>query len=104
MLTIKGELQKMQAELNAVKRAFEWLCDGDKDAAAILIFIKGNYKQWADILTWLKMNKKRGKGIVELFQNASPDGGGYHMGAEYILSRIKGNKNSIETVKINELL
>jgi hypothetical protein len=100
MKTIQNEMQK----LKLVKAAFDWLCDGNTDAAAILIFLKGNYKQWADMFTWLKVNKKRGQGIVELFKNESPDGGGYHLGAMYILSRLKGNKNSIEQVKINELL
>lgn len=99
MQTLQNEMQKIQA----VRRVFEWLCDGNSDAANILIFIKGNYKQWADIFTWLKINKKRGLGIVELFQNESPDGGGYHMGVTYILSRIKGHKSQVESVKINEL-
>ncbi len=103
MLTLKGELQKYQAEINAVRAAFEWLADGNKEAASALIFIKGNYKQWADIMTWLKVNRIRGQALADLFKNESPDGGGYHMGVTYILSRMKGHKNSIEGIKIDEL-
>jgi hypothetical protein len=103
MLTLNGELQKYQKQINAVRAAFEWLADGNKEAAAALIFIKGNYKQSADIMTWLKVNRIRGQALADLFKNESPDGGGYHMGVTYILSRMKGYKNSLETVKIDEL-
>lgn len=99
MQTIQNEMQK----IFAVRRAFEWLCDGNAEAAAALIFIKGNYKQWADIMTWLKMNRLRGQALADLFKNESPDGGGYHLGVTYILSRMKGFKNHTVAVKVNEL-
>ena len=103
MLTLKGQLSEYQKQINAVKAAFDWLCDGNTEAAAALIFIKGNYKQWADMMTWLKHNRIRGQALADLFKNESPDGGGYHMGATYILSRMKGHKNHIEGIKIDEL-
>lgn len=103
MLTLNGELQKYQKQIAAVRAAFEWLSDGNMEAASALIFIKGNYKQWADIFTWLKVNRLRGQALADLFKNESPDGGGYHMGVTLILSRMKGHKHQIEGIKINEL-
>lgn len=100
MQTIQNEMQKIQA----VRRAFEWLCDGNAEAAAALIFIKGNYKQWADIMSYLKRQKLRGQAIADLFKNESPDGGGYHMGVTFILSRMKGHKNLTVSVKVDELI
>lgn len=99
MQTLKNELQQIQR----VRMAFEYLADGNGEAAAALIFIKGNYKQWADIMTWLKVNKLRGQSLADFFKNESPDGGGYHLGVQLILSRMKGHKNSTVAIKINEL-
>jgi hypothetical protein len=87
-----------------LKKAFDLLADGDTKAASILIFLKGNYKEWQAMFIWLRKNNIRGKKLVELFQNESPDGGGYHMGATYILSRIKGHKHEIVGIKADELL
>lgn len=99
MQTVKNELEKIMA----VKRAFEWLCDGEVEAASILIHIKGTYKDWANIFTWLKMKRIRGAGLVEIFKNESPDGDGYLLGMTWILSRMKGHKFGTNSVKINEL-
>lgn len=103
MRTLKGELQRYVYEMRMLRAAFEYLADGNMEAGGILIFLKGNYKRWADMFTWLKKNEMRGKKLVELFQNESPDGGGYHLGATYILSRIKGHKNHIVGIKADEL-
>ena len=96
-------LNTQLAKINKVRAAFEWLCDGNLEAAAALIFIKGNYKQWADIFAWLKVNRLRGQSLADLFKNESPDGGGYHLGVTLILSRMKGYKNNLQMVKVDEL-
>lgn len=90
-------------ELVALKKIFNYLCDGEMEAANILYFLKSNYVQWRDMVVWLKRNNVRGKKLVQLFQNESPDGGGYHMGATYILSRTKGLKHEVRGIKIDEL-
>ena len=95
---------RITAELEGLKQVISYLWDGQPEAFNILYFLKSNYKEWPSMVSWLKRNKKKGKDLVELFQNESPDGGGYHMGATYILSRIKGHKHEIVGVKVDELL
>lgn len=100
-----NEIQaKYNYEMIQVRRAFEWLADGNMEAGNALIFIKGNYKEWAAIMKWLRVNNLRGKALADLFKNESPDGGGYHMGVTYILSRMKGKKFSTESIKVDELI
>lgn len=91
-------------ELQGLRDVIAYLYDGNQGAFNALYFIKSNYKQWPQIFVWLKRNKITGQKVVELFQNESPDGGGYHMGVTYILSRIKGHKKQIEGIKIDELM
>lgn len=93
----------MLQEMIAMRKVVDYLYDGVPEAFNALYFIKGNYKQWPYILKWLKDNHLVGQRLVEFFKNASIDGEGYHMGVEHILSRLKGHKNSIEAVKIDEL-
>ena len=98
------QLKYAVGELQGLRQVISYLWDGNQEAFNILFFVKSNYKQWNEIVLWLKRNKIKGDKLVELFQNESPDGGGYHMGATYILSRIKGHKHEIVGIKVNELL
>lgn len=93
----------LNAEVEGFKRVLGYLIDGNKDAENALLFVVGNYKEYPLILSWLVKNKIRGKKLVELFQNESPDGGGYHLGVTFILSRIHGHKHELKTIKIWQL-
>lgn len=99
-----SDQQKAVYEIQALRRVIEYLWDGNNGAFAALTFIKGNYKRWPEMIAWLKKNEIRGQALADLFKNESKDGGGYHMGAMYILSRIKGHKNEIVNIKADELL
>lgn len=95
----------MMKELDALKKIVSYLWDGNNEAFHAIHFIKGNYKEWPAMLVWLKRNDIKGQKLVDFFKNESTDdGGGYHMGATYILSKIKGHKNVIVGVKIDELI
>lgn len=102
---MKVDMKEIQIanELQGLRKVIEYLWAGEPAAFNVLYFIKENYKEWAAIIKWLKDNNIRGKKLVELFQNESSDGGGYHMGVTYILSRIKGHKNTVVGVKLDEL-
>jgi len=95
--TIKSE------NLRGLRKVLDYLYDGEQEAFNIMFFIKSNYKEWAKMIIWLKRNNIKGKKMIELFQNESKDGGGYHMGATYILSRIKGHRHEVVPIKVNEL-
>lgn len=97
-------MRYVTGELEGLRKVIAYLYDGNQDAFNAILFIKSNYKQWPEMIKWLKDNKIYGKKLVELFQNESPDGGGYHMGATYILSRIKGFKHGTIGIKADELL
>lgn len=96
-------IQHQINQTQGLRKVLEYLCDGNQEAYSALYFIKSNYKEWDAILKWLKDNKYTGQKLVEFFQNESDDGGGYHSGVTLILSRLKGHKNLIKTVKIDEL-
>lgn len=98
-----NQKQYLLNEVAGLHKIVSYLWDGNQEAFNILYFLKANYKEWGAMFKWLVRNKKKGKDLVELFQNESPDGGGYHMGATYILSRIKGHRHDIVTIKIDEL-
>ena len=98
------QMRYVAGELEGLRKVIEFLWDGEQEAFNILYFIKSNYKQWPEMIVWLKENKLVGKRLVQMFQNESPDGGGYHLGATLILSRIKGLKNRTEGIKAWELL
>lgn len=100
----ENQMRFVAGELQGLRQIISYLWDGNQDAFNILYFIKSNYKEWPKMIKWLKDNNLKGKTLVEMFQNESPDGGGYHMGATYILSKIKGNKNGLTTIKVDELL
>ena len=91
-------------ELQGLRKVIEYLWQGDQNAFNALLFIKSNYKRWPEVIHWLKANNLRGKRLAEMFQNASPDGGGYHLGVEYILARIDGKKFSVDGIKIDQLI
>lgn len=97
-------LKFVQGELEGLRKVIEYLWDGNNEAFAALLFLKSNYKEWPAMIKWLKDNNLKGKRLVEFFQNESPDGGGYHMGATIILSRLKGHKARVENIKIDELI
>ena len=99
MLSIKGEL----IHLDNMRKVLDYLYDGNQDAFSIMYYIKNNFKEWESMLLWLKTNDLRGQKLVDFFKHESPDNGGYIHGCMLILSRIKGNKNGVEAVKINEL-
>lgn len=90
-------------EMQGLRKILGYLTDGNSNAFSALLFIKSNYKEWPKMILWLKNNNLTGQKLVEFFENASPDGGGYHMGATHILSRIKGHKNTIVGIKADEL-
>lgn len=98
------QMRYVTGELQGLRNVIEHLWDGEPEAFNALFFLKSNYKEWPDMIRWLKHNRLKGKKLAELFQNESSDGGGYHMGATYILSRMKGYKHEIVGVKVDELL
>jgi len=98
------QMKFVTGELQGLRDVISYLYDGEQGAFNALLFIKSNYKQWPEILIWLKDRRMRGKVLVEFFQNESPDGGGYHMGVTKILSMMKGMKFSTEGIKMDELL
>lgn len=109
MLHTKEHAEKMQmrfvaGELEGLRKVIEYLWAGNQEAFNALYFIKSNYKQWPQMITWLKDNQLRGQALADMFKNESPDGGGYHMGATYILSRLKGMKHGTVGIKADELL
>lgn len=97
------KMQALEKELRGLREVVTYLYDGNQEAFNAIYFIKSNYKEWDKILLWLKNNKLHGQKLVEFFQNESPDGGGYHLGVTLILSRIKGQKNFLQTIKLDEL-
>lgn len=103
-LQIQNQMAQVTGELEGLRKVITYLWDGDNDAFQAILFIKSNYKQWPQMLMWLKANKLIGKKLVEFFQNESPDGGGYHMGATLIISRLEGMKHQERMIKINELM
>lgn len=98
------QMRYVTGELKGLRQVISYLWDENQEAFNVLYFVKSNYKEWPAMMMWLKRNGKKGKSLVELFQNESPDGGGYHMGATYILSRLKGIKVGTEGVKMDELI
>lgn len=105
-LTAQQQLQmlRVSGELEGLRKVISFLYDGNQEAFNILFFLKSNYKQWPEMVQWLRSNYLVGDKLVQMFKNESPDGGGYHMGATYILSRIKGIKHRTEGIKMDELL
>jgi hypothetical protein len=99
MQSIKTQLE----QLNQVRNFVDRLYDGELEAFNILYYIKQNYKEWALMFRWLEKNDLRGKKLIDFFKHESPDNGGYLMGCTLILSRIKGHKNTLVGVKIDEL-
>ena len=97
------KLRYVQNELRGLRKVFEHVCAGDEKAAHILIYLKSNYKEWDKMVLWLKQNNLRGKKLVEFFQNESPDGGGYLLGATYILNKLDGKKNFQDAIKVDRL-
>lgn len=99
------KMRYLAKELKGLRKVLTYLYDGEQEAFNILYFIKSNYKEWDKMLLWLKNNNLRGKKLVQMFQNESTtDGGGYHLGATHILSRLKGMKTGTVGIKINELI
>lgn len=100
----KLRLKYITSEMQGLRDVITYLYGGNQGAFTALMFIKGNYKQWPDILKWLKANQLHGQKLVEFFQNESPDGGGYHMGVTLILARLKGQKFNEDIIKIDQLI
>lgn len=99
MQSIKTQLEQM----NMVRNFVDDLYQGELEAFTIIYYIKNNYREWAAMLQWLQKNGLRGKNLVNFFKHESPDNSGYLMGCTHILSRMKGHKNNLVGVKINEL-
>lgn len=104
VLSKEGQMRFVAGELQGLRAIISYLWDGNQEAFNILLFVKSNYKEWPSMIKFMKANNLKGQKLVEMFQNESPDGGGYHMGATYILSRLKGFKHGTIGVKSNELL
>ena len=98
------QMRYVTGELQGLRNVISYLWDDNQEAFNILYFVKSNYKEWPAMFTWMKRNQLIGAKLVGMFQNESPDGGGYHMGATFILSRLKGLKHGTEGIKIDELL
>lgn len=103
-LSKEAQMQQVAGELIGLRKVLAYLYDENPEAFKILLYIKQTYKQWPDMIRWLKHNQLYGQRLVEFFQNESPDGGGYLMGCLTILSRLKGNKHRIDNIKADELL
>lgn len=97
------DLLKHKPQLTNYRLVLSYLYDDDPNAFEALYFIRNNYKKWESIFKWLVKNKKRGRTLVEFFENESPDGQGYHCGVQYILSRLRGTKFDY-SCKADELL
>ena len=99
------QMKFVTGELQGLRNVIAYLWDGEPKAFSALVFIKGNYKEWPDMIRWLKANKLRGKRLVEFMQNESPDdGGGYHLGATKIISAMEGMRYGTRIIKGDELL
>lgn len=103
MISNQAKMKYIVGELHELRAVLGYLMDGNMEAFGILMYIKQTYKDWGKMILWLKQNNLRGQKLVEFFQNESPDGGGYMLGCELILSRMRGNKNSIDGMNIREL-
>lgn len=104
MEVMNPHIKAKLAELKGLRSVVDYLYDGVPEAFTAIYFIKGNFKEWELIFKYLKDNKIRGQSLVDFFKNESDEtGGGYLLGVTLILSRIKGHKNLIKTVKIDEL-
>lgn len=105
---MKTQLRYVTKELEGLRKVISYLMGDDEKyrqkAFAALYFLKSNYKDWGNMMIWLKRNNLRGQKLVEFFQNESPDGGGYHMGATKIISMLEGMKHQERTIKVNELI
>lgn len=98
------QLNKFESELQGLRLVFEYLYDGNQEALNALIHIKGNYKQWPEVLKWFKDNKIKGQALADFFKNESDDtGGGYLMGMTVVLSRLDGKKNLLRSVTVKDL-
>lgn len=100
----KLQMRYVTGELEGLRKVIEHLWGGNNEAFAALLFIKSNYIEWPSMMMWLKNSKLTGQALVDFFKNESPDGGGYHMGSTFILSRLKGLKTGTVGVKADELL
>ena len=100
----ENQMRYVAGEVQGLRVIISYLWDGNQEAFNILYFLKSNYKEWPKMILWLRQNNLKGKALVDMFKNESPDGGGYHMGATYILSKLKGIKFGTTMVKVDELL
>lgn len=98
------QMKYVAGELEGLRNIIAYLYDGNQGAFNAMYFIKSNYKQWPEIIRWLKRNDMKGKRMVEFFQNESPDGSGFHMGVTKIISMLDGLKFQERGIKIGELL
>lgn len=102
------QMKYMANELQGLRMVIAHLIGDDEKyripAFSAVLFVKSNYKQWAQMIMWLKTNHLTGKSLVEFFQNESPDGGGYHMGATKIISMIDGLRHQERSIKFDELI
>jgi hypothetical protein len=99
-----GRLKYLAKELEGLRKVVSYLWDGNQEAFNAIYFLKANYKEWSNMLRWLRENQIYGQKLADFFKNESPDGGGYHLGATLILSRLKGHKFQEVTIKAGELL
>lgn len=98
------QMKFVAGELEGLRKVLEYLWDGEQEAFNALLWCKSNYKEWPQMIMYCKRNRIKGKKLVELMQNESPDGGGYHLGWEFIHSRMQGIKSEVVGIKGDELL
>ena len=102
------QMKYIAGELQGLRMVISHLMGEDEKyrvpAFNAIYFIKSNYKQWPDMIRWMKANKLVGQKLVEFFQNESPDGGGYHMGAIHIVNRLEARKLNERDILITELI
>ena len=98
------QMRYVTGELQGLRHVISYLWDQNNEAFAAILFVKSNYTRWPEMIQWMKNNGLKGQTLVDFFKNESPDGGGYHMGATFILSRLKGHKTGTVGVKADELL
>ena len=91
-------------ELQGLRKVIEFLWDGEQEAFNAILWCKSNYKTWPEMLMYCKRNNLKGKNLVEVMANESPDGKGYHLGWEFIHSRMQGITREVIGIKANELL
>ena len=88
------KMQPSKAQWHVI---FETLCDGEKEAALPLVYMK-QFRDCVIMYFWLRRNKVCGKKLIELFQTYG------NLGAvQYIRDRVDGRRYTAERMNASDL-